>query len=159
MCSSDLREEALERTLTLPALPQADLDEAVQLEVQAITPFKPEQTVAGYRSAPLGDGRVRVDLALTSRQRLDALLLQHARVTRPEVWVLPASGHAVSAAGGVLRPICMPSDGARVRKALTARGRRLRLALLALALLLLLALAVTPTLQLRQRLRDRKSVV
>ena len=64
------REEALERTLTLPALPQADLDEAVQLEVQAITPFKPEQTVAGYRSAPLGDGRVHVDLALTSRQRL-----------------------------------------------------------------------------------------
>lgn len=145
------REEALERTLTLPALPQADLDEAVQLEVQAITPFKPEQTVAGYRSAPLGDGRVRVDLALTSHQRLDALLLQHARVSRPEVWVLPAGGHAVSAAGGAQRPICMPSDGARVRKALTARGRRLRLALLALALLLLLALAVTPTLQLRQR--------
>ena len=72
----------LERSLTLPALPPADLAQAVQLEVAALTPFKLEQTVFGYRVQPATADRVRVDLALTSRQHMDVLLLQNARISR-----------------------------------------------------------------------------
>lgn len=143
-------QDVLERSLTLPALPPADLAQAVQLEVAALTPFKPEQTVFGYRVQPATADRVRVDLALTSRQHMDVLLLQHARISRPEVWVLPANG-ASGAGDGALHPICMPVVGNRVRQRLVRHGRRLRLLLLGLAGLLLLALAVTPTMQLRQR--------
>ena len=143
-------QDVLERNLTLPALPPADLTQAVQLEVAALTPFKPEQTVFGYRVQPATADRVRVDLALTSRQHMDVLLFQHARISRPEVWVLPASG-ASGAGDGALHPICMPVVGNRVRQRLVRHGRRLRLLLLGLAGLLLLALAVTLTMQLRQR--------
>ena len=152
------RDEALERVLMLPALAQADLDEAVRLEALSISPFVPEQTVFGYRVGASGEGRVRVDLALTSRARLEALLRRHVRLAQPEVWLLPAGRleAARTHVGTMLRPVFMPTGSVGMadvppRLKLAARGRHLRLALLALAVCLLLALVVTPTLQLRQR--------
>ena len=140
-------DEALERMLTLPALSQTDLDEAVRLEALSITPFEPEQTLFGYCVKADGHGRLHVNLALTSRARLDALLSRYQHLKQPEIWVLPARQKA---SDQTLRPIFMPI-GSLTRDRLTARGRYLRLTLLALTAILLLAVVATPALQLRQR--------
>lgn len=146
------RDEVLERTLSLPPLAPADLAEAVRLEVASITPFPPGQTVAGYRVETLAPGRVRVDLALTARQRIENCLRQHgqagAAASAPEVWVLPPGG---AEGGQRLRPIVMPGQGEARRLQATRRGLRGRLFLLAALVALCLALAVTPTLLQRVR--------
>lgn len=152
------RDEVLERTLSLPALAAADLAEAVRLEVEAATPFPPGQTVAGHRVEAAAPGQVRVDVALTSRQRIENALLRHRQSGGaagnaghpPEVWVLPP-GSANRGEPSHLRPIVMPGYGEDRRTKAVSQGLRGRVLLLAAVLLLGLALAVTPMLLQRAR--------
>ena len=57
------RDQVLDRQFTLPRLTPADVARAVRLEVDAATPFDPEQTVFGYAATPTGD-TLRIDLAI-----------------------------------------------------------------------------------------------
>ena len=132
----------LERTISLPQLAPADLEHAVQLEVQASTPFTPEHTVYGFLpDAPAADGQgQRVHLALTSRQQCSSALKRAALGAEAEVWLAPVAGTQPP-----WRPLVFRGwgEGARQR---TVRGTQWRmLALLALAALLAAALLVTPT--------------
>ena len=149
--------DALQRELVLPALPDAQLADAIDLEVGAISPFPRAQTIAGYRAQAIGPDRVRVHLALTSRQQLERLLPgatgANAAVPQPEVWVLSsdqpeAPGDGASA---TLSPIVLRGFGEAQREGLVRRGRRQRLGLLLLAGALLAALAITPVLRERAR--------
>lgn len=144
------RDQVLDRQFTLPRLTPADVARAVRLEVDAATPFDPEQTVFGYAATPTGD-TLRIDLAMASRAHVERRLQSVATVgddstAAPEVWVLPSTPFSAD-----FRPIEMQGFGEGERRRVAARGRNLRLALLALALLLLLAIAFTPTLQSRLR--------
>ena len=141
-------DRVLERRLTLPPLAPAELAQAVQLDVAAASPFGAAHTVYGFSAAPTADGLQRVDVAVTSRQEVEAALRQAGAdpAAPPEVWVLPAAP-----SGAVLRPLVLRGYGEDLRQRLARQGLLLRGALLALALVLLAALALTPTLMLRQR--------
>lgn len=131
--------QLLRRSLELPQLTEAELRQAIELDVRAASPFPEEDLAWGYEVVER-NGRLRVETVLTSRplieQRL-AAVRPRLGLAVPEVW-----------AGGD-RPIVIPGYGEAAR---TARARRRRLMLfgqLFLAALLLAALAITPTLQLR----------
>ena len=147
--------DVLQRELVLPALPEAQLADAIDLEIGAISPFPRAQTVAGYRVQAIGPDRVRVHLALTSRQQLERVLPGATGVDAPmpEVWVLSSDQPQPPGedAGAVLHPIVLQGFGEVQRESLAQRGRRQRLALLLLAAALLAALAVTPILRERAR--------
>ncbi len=146
------RERVLERRLVLPLLAPAELEQAIELEVAAFTPFGIDQTVHGYRVVRRAQ-QTEVDLVLAQRQDVERCLQATlpdtgaAAAAAPEVWVLPAD------AGGQvpdhLVPITLSRGEPRQRR--ISRGRALRLALFGLVLALLAALAVTPTAQLRLR--------
>lgn len=133
-------DQVLERSLTLPLLAPADIARAVELEVNAASPFGSAQTVHGYASDRVGDNTVRVDVAITSRQQIDdALRAAGADPQNPaEVWVRRGGE-------GAARPIVFRGYGEGVRQAMVRRGVWRRLAGLAIALALLAALVVTPT--------------
>lgn len=146
------RARVLERQLVLPLLGAADLEQAIQLEVAAFTPFGADKTAHGYRAVRRRQ-QTQVDLVLAQRRDVEhcaQALVAEAGVPGagavPEVWVLPA-GVDVQAAS--FSPILLAQGGSRQR--LIARGRAVRLALLGLVLGLAAALAVTPTAQLRLR--------
>ena len=146
------RADVLERQLLLPTLSDAQLADAVDLEVGAVSPFPPAQTVAGYRAQAIGADRLRVDLVLTSRQQLETLLAAAGDVP-PELWVLaPAAAPTdlpdpVAPVGTTLYPIVLRGFGETQREGIARRGRRQRLGLLLLAAVLLAALVVTPVLR------------
>ena len=79
------RDQVLDRQFTLPRLTPADVARAVRLEVDAATPFDPEQTVFGYAATPAGD-TLRIDLAMASRAHVERRLQSVAtgQVHRPE---------------------------------------------------------------------------
>lgn len=136
------RTAALERTISLPQLASADLEHAVQLEVQASTPFAPEHTVYGFlpEAHTTDKEGQRVHLAITSRQQCEAALARAALGAEAEIWLAPAVGTQPP-----WRPLVLRGwgEGARLRAA--QRSQWHTLALLALAVLLVLALLVTPT--------------
>lgn len=146
------RADVLERELLLPLLPDAQLADAIALEVGAVSPFPGEQTVAGYRVQAAGADRLRVDLALTSRQQLEPVLAAVGDAP-PELWVLSPNTPALAAeqAGAVLQPIVLRGFGEPQREGIALRGRLQRIGLLLLLAALLAALAVTPVLRERAR--------
>ncbi len=137
----------LRRTLELPLLSHAEERQAVELEVQAASPFPVERVVWGYCAQASTRGR-RVELALAAREHVEA----HLRTVQasvgggsPEVWV---SGRP---------PIVMAGFGESARLARQRRARRGILALAGLALLLSLVLIAAPVLQKRQRVFDAQT--
>jgi general secretion pathway protein L len=140
----------LERHLALPSLSDADLAQAVRLDVTSSSPFPAGQTVYGYTAIANGD----VMVAITSRQQVDLAQVQ-ARVAgwqpndgkAPEIWVIPPDVNRKSA----IRPIVIDGYGEDARARLTARGFARHLALIALGVGLLAALLVTPTAFTRMR--------
>lgn len=146
-------DSVLERRLMLPPLAPADLAQAVRLEVAAISPFVPDQTVSGHAITRLDDSLTQVDVAITSRHQVaEALQAAGADPARPpEVWVLPATADA---GGGAIPPIVLGGFGEGVRRDAVRAALRKRLALLLLGLALLAALLVTPTAFIRARDRQ-----
>jgi len=143
-------EGVLLRTLRLPALPDRELRSALELEVAAVSPFAPEQTIWGWSVEPQAEGAVgstAVTLAIASRayvdQRLAAAVPRLTKGMPVEVWA--RSGDAVIVLQGFDEPI---------RRRLERRRLAVLVGQLVLAGVLLLALAAIPALQARQRISD-----
>ena len=124
----------LSRTLNLPAIAEADLEAALQLEIAACSPFAPDDTAAGWRVGRGSDtSQLTVDLAIVSRSAAMSFLGDQFAMhdpTRAEVW---------AQSGG--RWICLRGFGEQRREAVYRR-RLVRVgALVTGALVLLLALA------------------
>ncbi len=134
---------ALARDLVLPPMSDADLRDAVALDVRDSNPFDASDLVWGYRSKPGEPGLVNVKMVLASRTQVT----RHLQAAMPEmspsleVWVMADDGAPV-----VLRGF---GEAARARRA--ARGRLLAYALMLGCVLLATAIAVTPTVQLHIR--------
>lgn len=141
---------ALSRSLLLPALSEADLGDAVALEVRDSNPFDPTDLVWGYRAQFTAQGRVEVTAVLASRrlvlQHIEPMLPQEAAAAPPEVWAIPDDGSPV-----VLRGF---GEGLRARR--VVRGRLLAYGLIAAGLVLACSVAATPTVQ--QHLRTLQAV-
>lgn len=137
-------EHVLERHLMLPQLAPAEMAQAVQLEVASISPFAADQTVYGYAAGQIDAGVQRVDIAITSRQLVNDVLLAQGLESSspPEVWVLRTEGRGI-------RPIVMQGYGETVRESRVRTALQQRLALLVLALVLLVALLMTPAFLMR----------
>lgn len=139
----------LQRQLTLPGLPDEQVQSAVALEVQGASPFAPDDLVWGWRSQEQTPGRQLVDVVIASRKQVEGFLDRHPRRVGPassvEVWVRLAD-----------RPgaVVLSGFGENPRFGRTARWRRAGYALLVLAVLSLTAIAATPTAQLRLRAID-----
>ena len=136
------RTAVLERTVTLPQLAPADLEHAVQLEVQASTPFAPAETVYGFLPAldAAAGGGQRVHMAITSRQQCDGALAHAGLDANAEIWLAPAAGTPTP-----WRPLVFRGWGEGARQRAARRTQWRMLALLALAALLVAALLISPT--------------
>lgn len=135
----------LRRSLRMPALPAAQIEEAVWLDIRSASPFRPDDTVGAYAAQPQAQGGLAVDVVLASRAQLAAhLAAQAGRLRQPEaaeLWALAPTG----------APMVLAGWGEARRQQGASRQRHLAYALMALALGLVGALAVTPTAQLRLR--------
>jgi general secretion pathway protein L len=135
----------LDCRLRLPALPAADLHDAIALEVRTASPFDPSDLAWGYRVLAAPDGGAAVHAVLASRRAVEQHLAgcadRLAGRTAPEVWARDDDG----------RPVVLQGYGEAARERRAVRGRRLAAALLVLALALAAAAAVTPTVQLELR--------
>ena len=130
----------LRRAVDLPKLQPAELNAALALEVQALSPFAPGEALWTHEVLPHGNHALRAQLVLTSRKLVDQhLATVHPQRQSPEVWVPRAVGP-----GFVMLPGF--GEGRRQRQGAVWRWASGLLAVLALALLA--AMAVTPTVQL-----------
>jgi general secretion pathway protein L len=132
----------LRRSLSLPRLPAAEIQQAAALDARAASPFAEADLAWGLAVDQRERERIRVDIALTSRKMVDAQCEAHRERLAgvvPEVW---ADGD---------RPIVMPGYGEERRYTQERKARRTLIFLIALASMLAGALALTPTLQQRQR--------
>lgn len=145
-------DQVLQRHLRVPAMPHAELADAVALDVASASPFPRDDLVWGFRSVPAAGGRYQVDIALASRsqalrhmQSLAAGAGTQALVDPAdlEVWALTGDDRAA--------PIQLGGFAEPRRSARTMAGRRRRLLLLLWIALLLAAVALTPTAQLKWR--------
>ena len=130
----------LQRKLNIPVTSIAESRSAMQLEVEAASPFSPEQTVWGWRSLPAKSGFFSADVVISSRalvgEALDALNL--SPTSRPEIWAPLKDGYAVISGFG---------EASRLRR--QKRQNWHFLLMLGTIVVLLLALAVTPLIQKR----------
>ena len=130
----------LRRSIDLPKLQPAELDAALALEVQALSPFAPGEALWTHEALPHGNNALRAQLVLTSRKLVDQhLAAVHPQRPSPEIWVPRAAG---------LGFLMLPGFG-ETRRARQGSAWRWASSLLAvLALALVAAMAVTPTVQL-----------
>ncbi len=134
------------RSLVLPRLSDAELADAVALDLASASPFAPRDLVSGHVVRDGTEGTVQVDAVLASRTQVDAWLSGVRRTLATS-----AAAAEVWAVAGLPAPVPLAGYGDQRRATTAARKRCQNLALAALAALLLGALAVTPTLQLRAR--------
>lgn len=148
----ELPEElVLRRRLVMPAMSDAEISDAVALEIATASPFPPEDTVWGLDVQPMPSGQRRVDAALASRKQVErhlkSIAARLAAATPPgradaaEIWAL----------GGEPVPIVLTGFGEHHRIGKAAAGRKVAVWLLVVAALLAAAIACTPTAQLRLR--------
>jgi general secretion pathway protein L len=134
----------LRRSLSLPPMEAADLENAVALDVQSASPFGTQDLVWGYTARPIGGQQV-VDMVFASRrqigQYLDKVRARLPEGAMPEVWVRAEAGD----------PIILRGYGEDARARYAASRWKVGVALLMLAAGLATAVAVTPTAQLRLR--------
>ena len=136
----------LRRTLTLPPLQDAQMQSALALEVQSLSPFAPDEVVWAYHSSPQPSVGVQVQVVISSRK----LIAQHVALAHPqvtpqnaEVWVNLADGLP-----SVPHFAALPGYGEARRQRQTMSWRWASGFLVALAAGLFIAIAVTPTVRL-----------
>lgn len=138
----------LRRTLVMPAMPQEQIAQAVELDVRSASPFVLTDLVWGYSSRPVVQDGLHIDIVFASRkqaaQYIDAQKHLLATAVEPEVWAFTPAGAPIVLAGW--------GEARRTRHA-TLR-RRWAYALLLSALCLVAGVAVTPLAQLRLRAVD-----
>lgn len=134
----------LHRSLGLPAMADAQIAQAVALEISTVSPFPVTDLVWGHVVQARPEGGLRVDAALASRQQVQGFLeQQHERLKggEAEVWAFSEAG----------TPIALAGWGGDRRARHAALRRRIGYGLALGALLLVGAMAVTPIAQLRLR--------
>ncbi len=135
----------LQRRIDVPVTSIAESRSAMQLEVEAASPFPPDQTVWGWRAAQSRPGFFAADVVITSRMLVDGAVaaLSLPAMPVPEVWVRLNDSYAVI-------------DGFGEDRRLRVQKRRMRhfLSLFVIIALLLCALAVTPLAQKRAKVID-----
>ena len=136
----------LRRGFDLPAMSQADTDQAVLLEVRGNSPFPPEDLAWGYVIRDVRDGQRRAEIAIASRRHIGEFIQSRwpdlaGPDKMPEVWVV----------AGLPAPIVIAGYGEHKRLSHAASKQRWDMALLVAALVLVSLAAMTPTLQLRFR--------
>lgn len=135
----------LRRTLELPKLQPAELQAALTLETQTLSPFPLGDLVWTHEIEPSDNNTLRIQVTLTSRK----LIAQHIEAVHPqlrekiiEVWIARENGNGFAMLPGF-------GDARRQRQSTGWRWASALLALLALSLIV--AMAVTPSAQLYLR--------
>ena len=140
----------LRKTMLLPAMPEADVAHAVDLEARSGSPFAADDLVWGYKvaaSAKVGQGVPRkVEVLLASRRQVaeyaETQRQRLANAAQPsEVWAFTLDN----------RPVVLQGWGEVRRVHAGQRRRHIAYGLLAVMLAILAAMAITPTAQLRLR--------
>ena len=138
----------LRRTLHLPRLAEAELRDAVALDVAAASPFAAQDLRWAFAVSPSPQAdSLRVDAVMTSEPQLSAWLhdsRERLSGQTPETW----------AVAGLPEPVHLAGEGDAERQRFAARGKRQRKLLAALVALLLLGLLVTPVLQTRAQAKS-----
>lgn len=137
-------DSVLQRSLSLPAMADAQIAQAMALEISTISPFPATDLVWGHVVQARPKGGMRVDAALASRKQVQMLLEEkrdRLKNQGAEVWAFSEVGV----------PIVFTGWGEARRVGYAARRRRLGYGLVLGALMLLLAMAMTPIAQLRLR--------
>ena len=145
----ELKEDiVLRRRLTVPAMQDADVASAVELDARGATPFPMADLVWGFCRRPGKAGAVDVEIAMASRRQVEEYLGEMAPKLRglgvPEVWAVSGSG----------APMVFAGFGETRRTSQAASWRRIGYGLLITAALLLAAMILTPAAQLRMRLEE-----
>jgi general secretion pathway protein L len=142
-------DQVLQRVLKLPQMGPTAMRGAIELDVQTMTPFAPQDTLWAYavRPAARAGALLHVEVVLASRAQVEQVLRQRASSmpegVHPEVWA-PTSGS----------PVVLPGFGETSRwRGEAKRGGWIGLGVIGV-LVMALALAVTPTAQLRLRAVD-----
>lgn len=136
----------LRRTLELPKLQPTELQAALTLEIQALSPFTPGDVIWAHEIDPQDSGSaMRAHVVLTSRklvaQHIEAIHTQLKSKT-PEVWVPSVGGPGF---------VMLPGFGETLRQRQSVAWRWASALLALLALALVAAIAVTPSIQLYLR--------
>lgn len=144
----------LRRSLVLPMLAQAELESALALQLQAFSPFAPEDLVWTYESQAIDGGvSLQVHAALSSRP----LIAAHLAATDPaasldnfEVWV-PQTQDG--------RHVLVPGFAEGRRQSRSTAWRWASATLLLVALALVATMAATPSLQLYLRSKQAEAAL
>jgi len=130
----------LRRTLPMPSLAFNAQREAVELALAGASPFPPENTVWGWRSAPTEAGS-EVELVMAAREHVEDYLTRTVKEryqNEIEVWAWGADGNP---------PVILNGFGEGLRLARTRRRYWRIGGLVALAACLVLALVASPVLR------------
>lgn len=135
----------LRRTLELPKLQSAELEAAVTLEIQALSPFPATDVIWNHEIIQQPGNTLRVQVVLTSRK----LIQQHAesvhaplKLQDAEIWVARAQGPGF---------VMLPGFGEARRQRQSTIWRWTSVVLVLVALALLAAMAFTPSIKLYLR--------
>ncbi len=136
----------LRRSLALPKMPQADIDEALRLEVRSNSPFADDDVAWGCVTRQDERGFRRAEIVIASRRHIAEFMQSRwpdlcVGAQRPEAW----------AVAGLPAPVVLSGYGEQQRLRHQALQQRWDVALLLLACVLALLAAITPTAQLRLR--------
>ncbi len=138
----------LSHSVRLPQLSNSEIEQALQLQLEALSPFPPDRLAWGWRVDEVDDAGLTITLAFAARTHVDDFLARHAaggQVAPAEVWA--DTGGAV-----VLKGF---GEGRR-ESALHAQRRNILL-LLGVTLLLVAALSASHFWQLRARVFDAEA--
>lgn len=135
----------LRRTLHVPAMSQAQIVQALEVDLRSVSPFAATDMVWGYRAQSGQAGGMDANVVLVSRKQAEQYIgtQQHrlAANAAPEVWAFTLDN----------APILLKGWGEARRVQHGAKRRRIGYGLLACMLCLAGAIAITPTMQLRLR--------
>lgn len=136
----------LRRTITLPQLQAAQVQAALSLEIQSLSPFTPGDAVWAHHVSQQNNSGIQAQVIISSKK----LIAQHIAVAHPqltssnsEVWV--SLGDVLNAEAGF---VALPGFGGAGRDQQNTSWRWVSGLLMALALALGAAIAVTPTVRL-----------
>jgi general secretion pathway protein L len=136
----------LRRTLALPQLQAAEVQAALALEIQSLSPFAPGDVVWAHHISQQNGVGIQVQLVLSSRK----LIAQHIAAAHPrlasqntEVWVKLSEG--TSAESGF---VALTGYGGSRRAQQNTAWRWASVLLVVLLVVLTAAMAITPTMRL-----------
>lgn len=135
----------LRRTIELPALQPAELQAALKLQVQTLSPFAPDDALWTHESTPTGSGLLQVQVLLSSRK----LVEQHVHTAHPQLQSQSPEVWATRSQGPGFVPL--PGFGEARRHKQGAAWRWVSASLALLALTLVAVMAITPTVKLYLR--------